>query len=295
MSGIKGALVYIKSKVLSIYHTRKRFYIIPWTIILLVILSAVFADFIAPHSPLAISLPNKLKPPFWMEGGSTEFLLGADAIGRDILSRIIFGARISIIVAVAGLAIAGFIGGFLGLIAGYYGRWVDALIMRTCDTMLSFPIIIVALLLAVVLGPSFSNVIIILTLVLWARYARMVRGEVLSWKQRDFVDYARVAGVSPVRIMIRHLFPNILNSLVVLMTLQAGYVIIMEASLSFLGVGVPPPTPSWGGMTSEGRQYIADAWWVSLFPGLTIVFTCLSLNLIGDWLREHLDPKMRQI
>lgn len=167
--------------------------------------------------------------------------------------------------------------------------------MRAVDATLSLPVILLALLLTVVLGPSLTNLIYVMGIVLWARYARVVRGEVLSWKEREFVAYARVAGTSPFKIIIRHIFPNVVNTLMVMLTFQTGYIILLEAGLSFLGAGVPPPTPSWGGMVSEGRGYITSAWWLSVFPGAAIALVVLSLNLFGDWLRDYLDPKLRQV
>jgi peptide/nickel transport system permease protein len=183
----------------------------------------------------------------------------------------------------------------LGLVSGYFGRWIDTVIMRLTDTMLSLPIILIALLFAVSLGPSFTNLIIVLGLVMWARFARLVRGEVLTWKEREFVALAKVGGCSPLRIMLRHIFPNLVNPLMVLATLQVGWVIIVESSLSFLGAGIPPPAPSWGSMIADGRGYVATAWWLSLFPGLALVLAVLSVNMLGDWLRDHLDPRLRNL
>jgi peptide/nickel transport system permease protein len=262
--------------------------------LVLVVLVAVFADFLAPHSPYAMSLPRNLLPPFWMQGGQIAYPLGTDDLGRDVLSRMIFGARISLFVAIVSLVIGGGIGTSLGVIAGYFGGWVDALIMRTCDAFLSFPIILFALVLAVGLGAGIGVITLAIVLILWARFARMARGEVLAWKERDFVQYARMVGLSPLRVITRHILPNILSTLVVLFTLQIAWVILVEAVLSFLGAGIPPPTPSWGSMIAQGREQIGRAWWLSTFPGLAIVFTCLALNLFGDWLQQRLDPRMRQ-
>lgn len=273
----------------------RRFPFIPAFIVLSLILTAIFANVLAPYSPYDQSLPDRLKPPCWVEGGSNRHILGTDLLGRDILSRLIHGSRISLIVALMGILVAGSIGATLGILSGFYGGKVDALIMRTCDATLSLPIILLALLLAVILGPSLANLIYIMGLVLWARYARVVRGEVMSWKEQEFIAYARVAGASSFKIMIRHLFPNIVNTLMVLVTFQTGYVIILESFLSFLGAGVPPPTPTWGGMVAEGRGYIITGWWLSVFSGLAISMVVLSLNLFGDWLRDYLDPKLRQV
>jgi len=272
----------------------RRLPVIPILILLILILTAIFANFLAPYSPYDTSLPNKLKPPFWEDGGSTRHLLGTDRLGRDVLSRIIFGSRISLFVAFMGIIVAGGIGAILGMVSGYYGGKVDSLIMRACDATLSLPIILIALLFAVVFGPSLANLIYIMGLVLWARYARVVRGEVLAWKEQEFIAYARVAGASNLKIMVRHLFPNVVNTLMVLITFQTSHIIILEAGLSFLGAGVPPPTPTWGGMVADGRGYIITGWWLSVFSGLAIMAVVLALNLFGDWLRDHLDPKLRQ-
>jgi peptide/nickel transport system permease protein len=282
-------------KMRTLIKAWRRYPVIPVCIVLALILTAVFANVLAPYSPYGQSLPEILKPPVWVEGGSSRHLLGTDLLGRDVLSRLIHGSRISLIVALMGILVAGSIGATLGILSGFYGGKVDALIMRACDATLSLPIILLALLLAVVLGPSLANLIYIMGLVLWARYARVVRGEVMSWKEQEFIAYARVAGASSFKIMIRHLFPNIVNTLMVLVTFQTGYVIILESFLSFLGAGVPPPTPTWGGMVAEGRGYIITGWWLSVFSGLAISMVVLSLNLFGDWLRDYLDPKLRQV
>ncbi len=273
----------------------KRFPVIPVIIVSALVFTSIFADFLAPYPFNEQSLPNRLKPPCWMEGGSTKFILGTDLLGRDVLSRLIYGARVSLFISIMGILVAGSIGAVLGVVSGFYGGKVDSLIMRICDATLSLPIILIALLLAVVLGPSLANLIYIVGLVLWARYARVVRGEVLSWKQNEFVAYARVAGASSLKIMARHIFPNVVNTLMVLITFETGYVIILESSLSFLGTGVPPPTPSWGSMVADGRGYIITGWWLSVFSGLAISLVVLALNLFGDWLRDFLDPKLQQL
>ncbi len=268
---------------------------VPLAIITLILLTAVLANVLTPYSPVNISLPERLRPPFWEQGGSLAHPLGTDPMGRDLLTRLIYGARISLLVGFLGLFVGGGVGAALGLIAGYAGGRVDAFLMRVTDTTLSFPIILFAILLVVILGGSLLTVVFAIALVLWARFARVIRGEVLSIRERDFVAQARIAGSSPVRIILVHLFPNVLNTLVVLLSLQVGWVIIVEASLSFLGAGVPPPTPTWGSMIAEGRDYIASAWWVSFFPGLAILVTVLAFNLFGDWLRDALDPTLRQL
>lgn len=228
-------------------------------------------------------------------GGSTEYLLGTDKLGRDILSRIIHGSRVSIIVAGIAIFVAGAVGTSLGITAGYFGGWVDAIIMRLVDISLSIPIILMALVLVAALGASFKTVIAVLIIFLWAQYARQVRGETLSVRVQDYIARARVSGASHIRIMVHHIFPNVFNSLVVLATLQVGFVIILEATLSFLGAGVPRPTPAWGLMVADGRSLVVAAWWVAFFPGLAILLVVLSMNLLGDWLRDRLDPKQRQV
>jgi peptide/nickel transport system permease protein len=274
---------------------RRWFLLIPLSIITVMITTAVLAEFLTPYSSTEISLANRLRPPFWEKGGTLSYPLGTDPMGRDLLTRMIYGTRVSLVVAMLALLVGGGIGAALGLMAGYYGGRLDALVMRVADTTMAFPIILFAILFVVVLGGSMVTTVFAVALVLWARYARVIRGEVLSLRERDFVAQARVAGCSSSRIMLIHLFPNILNTLVVLLSLQVGWVIIVEASLSFLGAGIPPPTPTWGSMIAEGRDYIATAWWVSFFPGVAILATVLSFNLFGDWLRDALDPKLRQI
>ena len=259
-------------------------------IILVLVLTAIFAPFVAPYDPTAGSLGDRLTPPSWQEGGSSAHILGTDVLGRDTLSRLIYGGRTSLAVAVIAILVAGSMGSLLGIAAGYLGGWVDIIIMRVVDLAFSFPTILLAMVLAVVFEPSFFNIILVISLVLWAEYARMARGETLKVKEMDFVALAQVAGISNVRIMLRHILPNVASSLIVLATLQVGIVIILESSLSFLGVGIPPPTPDWGSMIAEGRSYVVSAWWLSVVPGVAIVVTVLSFNLLGDTLTELLNP-----
>ncbi|NQT72239.1 MAG: ABC transporter permease [Chloroflexi bacterium] len=274
---------------------------IPLLIVLLCIVMAIFAPYIAPESPTKQSLPNQFQEPGYVDKDGTKHYLGTDKFGRDNLSRIIYGARISLVVAVLTIIIAAFIGTLLGLVAGYYGGWVDSLLMRITDVGLALPLILVALVLAVVYGAELIadlipiNVVLVIGLLLWPRFARQIRGETLAIKEQDYIALARVAGCSPMRIMIKHIFPNVIPTLLVLCTLNVGYVILLEASLSFLGVGVPPETPTWGLMVSDGKGVIATYWWISLFPGLAIMFLVLSLNFFGDWVRDKLDPKLRQV
>ena len=274
----------------------RRYPLVPLALLtFLLVIPALFAPQVAPYDPLKGSLANRLKPPAWQQGGSIEHVLGTDKLGRDMLSRIIYGARVSLAVSLVAIFVGGVIGTALGMISGYFGGWVDALLMRLVDISLSLPTILLALVLVAAVGPSFGTVITILMIFLWARYARLVRGETLSIKERDFIARARVAGASHIRIMARYIFPNVVNSLVVLATLQVGYVILLESTLSFLGAGLPRPTPAWGLMIADGRELIVTAWWVSMFPGVAIMLTVLSLNLLGDWLRDHLDPKLRNV
>lgn len=263
-------------------------------LVALLVFPAITADWLAPHDPLQGSIPDRREPPVFF-GGTWEYPLGTDRIGRDILSRIIHGAKVSLSISLIGIFFGGVLGTLLGLLAGYFRGWLDAVVMRLVDISLALPTILLALVLAVSVGPSFQTVIIVVVFVLWAFYARQVRGEVLSIRERDFVARARVAGNSHARIIVRHILPNVANTIIVLATLQVGSVIILEAALSFLGVGIPKPTPAWGLMVADGRQLIVSAWWISLFPGLAITLTVLALNLFGDWVRDRLDPKLTQV
>ena len=263
--------------------------------IALFVVAALVAPLLSLPDPTAQSLRARFTPPAWLDGGSREHLLGTDRLGRDLLSRIVWGARVSLAAGVVTVLLASAFGAAVGLAAGYYGGRVDATLMRITDATLSFPVILLALILAVTVGPSFTNVVIAIAVILWARYARVIRGQVLTLMRLDFVAQARLAGAGAWRIITRHLLPNTLGTLLVLVTLQIGYVIIVEASLSFLGAGIPPPTPAWGSMIAEGRGVVTRAWWVSLFPGLAILLVVLAFNLLGDWLRDTFDPKLRQL
>jgi peptide/nickel transport system permease protein len=277
---------------------RRRGRHVPWIpigIIALFIAAAALAPLVSPGDPYAQALRNRFKPPVWEERGTWAHPLGTDRLGRDMLARILYGARVSLAVGALAVLLASSVGAAVGLVAGYYGGRVDAALMRITDATLSFPVILLALILAVTVGPSFLNVVIAISVILWARYARVIRGEVLTLMQLDFIAQARIAGAGAWRIITRHLAPNTLNTLVVLITLQVGYVIIVEAALSFLGAGIPPPTPAWGSMIAEGRDFVTSAWWVSFLPGLAIMLVVLAFNLLGDWLRDTLDPKLRQL
>ncbi len=269
---------------------------IPIIILGVITFVAIFADFLAPHNPEVGALTARFRPPFWQNGGSWDHILGTDQLGRDVLSRLIFGARVSMVVGFTAVIFAGVIGTCLGILAGYIGGWVDQVIMRVVDAWLALPALTFAIFLAAIVGPSMWNIVIILGAVYWTRYARIVRGEVLSLKEREFVRLAVVAGCSKMTIMRRHILPNVVNSAIVLATLMLGVVIVTEASLSFLGVGVPPPQPAWGLMLSDGKQgLMVGYWWLTVFPGCCIMLMVLSANLLGDWLRVKLDPQLRQL
>ena len=268
---------------------------IPLITIGIVVFAAVFAPIIAPYSPTKQTLPDKLLPPAWQEEGTREHLLGTDILGRDILSRLIHGARVSMIIASTALLSGGVVGGALGIVSGYVGGKVDTLIMRAVDATLAFPTILFALLLAVTMGQGVLTVVLAVTLILWARFARVTRGEVLALKTNDYIALARIHGCSSFRIMAVHIMPNVFNTFMVMLTLHVGLVILTEASLSFLGAGIPPPTPSWGQMVADGRAKVASAWWISIIPGLAITMVVIAFNVFGDWLRDRLDPKLRQL
>jgi len=271
---------------------------LPWfpgAILAALVLTAVFAPYLAPQSPTEGDITQKLIPPVWMERGEGRHPLGTDRFGRDVLSRVIYGSRISLVVSLLAIGLSGTFGTALGLISGYRGGFTDSLLMRFADIGLSLPTILIAVVLVAVSEPSFRNVILVISLLLWPRFARQIRGETLGIKEQDFVALAVVAGRSSTWIISRHIFPNVVPTLLVISTLQVGYVILLEGTLSFLGVGVPPPNPAWGLMIADGRGFLATAWWITLFPGGAMLLTVLAVNLMGDWLRDHLDPKLRQL
>ncbi len=273
----------------------RRWPLIPMFILAVFIVTGIFAPLIAPHDPERGGLRERNLPPAWEEGGSTKFLLGTDHLGRDMLSRVIFGARISLVVCAVTLGVGMGIGVASGMAAGWYGGWIDEFLMRIVDIKLAIPTILLALVLVLALGQSFLIIVVVLAIAVWPRFARNVRGEVLQLKTMDFVALAQVAGASTPRILFIHIFPGLINTLIVLATLEIGIVILLESTLSFLGAGVPPPTPAWGSMVSDGRDRLAVAWWISTMPGLAIMLTVLSMNLFGDWLRDRLDPRLRQL
>jgi peptide/nickel transport system permease protein len=259
------------------------------------VFAALFAPYLALHNPTEGDITRKSIPPMWMERGTWEHPLGTDRFGRDVLSRIIYGTRISLAVSLIAIGVAGTLGTAVGLISGYHGGAVDAILMRLTDIGLSLPTILIAVVLVAVSEPSFRNVVFVIALLLWPRFARQIRGETLAIKEQEYVALAVVAGRSSRWIISRHILPNVVPTLLVVCTLQVGYVILLEGSLSFLGVGVPPPNPAWGLMIADGRGFLATAWWISLFPGLAMLLTVLAVNLLGDWLRDRLDPKLRQL
>ena len=263
-------------------------------ILSVLIVSAVFAPLIAPHDAKLGDLGDRHIPPM-LFGGTSDHILGTDSLGRDIFSRIVHGARISVVVTVVALGVGGIIGTLLGVVSGYAGGWVDEVIMRIVDIKFAVPLILIALALAVVLGPSLGLLLGLLVFLVWGHFARQVRAEVLVIVTMDYVAAARPCGASPIRIMYRHILPGVIGIVAVVGTLQVGAVVLAEASLSFLGAGVPPPTPAWGSMVAEGRLYIATAWWVSLIPGVVIGLLVIAVTLLGDWLRDRLDPRLRQI
>lgn len=264
-------------------------------IIALLLVSAIAAPVLAPHDPNETDLRLRNTPPFWESGGSAAHLLGTDPVGRDLLSRIIYGARISLLIGIVVTFLAAIAGMFLGMLAGYYGGWIDEVLMRTADLFLAFPFILLAITIISVLGAGLTNLIIVLVITGWVQYARLVRGQVLSLRHVQYVEAAQVAGGHDRRILVRHILPNIVSSVIVLATLQMAFVLLTEAALSFLGLGVDPSIPSWGSMINEGRLYIYNAWWVITFPGFAIMLAVLGINMIGDWLRDVLDPTLRDI
>ncbi len=264
-------------------------------IITIVIIMALFPWVFSPLDPVDQDLARYTKPPGFTDTAGRVYHLGTDQQGRDILSRIIWGSQISLIVGITAVLISGVIGITVGIVAGYFGGWVDTIISRIIDTALAVPFILLAISMVAILGPSLRNIILVIALRTWIVYARVVRGEVLSLKENEFVIGAKAAGCSTIRILFFYLFPNVISTTIVIATLYLGRMIIIESALSFLGLGVPPPTPTWGGMLADGRSFLDTAWWISLFPGIVLMFTVLSVNLLGDWLRDVLDPKMKRI
>jgi ABC-type dipeptide/oligopeptide/nickel transport system permease subunit len=276
----------------------RRLWRLKWSVaaaalMLLIVASAVFAPVVAPHDPLVVNIKHRLAPPAWMEGGAVEHLLGTDQIGRDLLSRVIYGGRVSLVVGVAAVLISASLGVLLGLSGGYFGGRVDWTIMTLVNIMLTFPFVLLARAVIAVLGPNLVNMIVVLGVADWPLYARVIRAETLSLREREFVTASRALGLGHLRIMFRQILPNLVSIIVVIATLQVARVIILESFLSFLGLGIQPPTPAWGNMLGEGRVYLLNSWWIAAFPGLAIFVTTLAINLMGNGLRDWLDPHMR--
>jgi ABC-type dipeptide/oligopeptide/nickel transport system permease subunit len=261
-------------------------------VLLCVVASALLAPLISPHDPLVVNVRNRLAPPAWMAGGSADHLLGTDQVGRDLLSRMIHGGRVSLLVGVSAVLLSASIGVLLGLAGGYFGGRVDWIIMTVVNVMLTFPFVLLALAVIAVLGPSLSNMILVLGVAGWPIYARVVRAETMAIREREFVLAGRALGMSHARIVFGQILPNLVSAIVVIATLQVAQVIVLESFLSFLGLGVQPPTPAWGNMLGEGRLYMLNSWWIATFPGVAIFVTTLAINLMGNALRDWLDPHM---
>jgi peptide/nickel transport system permease protein len=284
-STIKKFLIFLKKNPSGI---------IGMFLVLLSVCCALFADWLAPMDPGKASLTSRLMTPLSAnETDKATYLLGTDQLGRDLLSRIIHGAKISLMVGFFGVIIAMIIGTFLGLISGYFGKWLDDLIMRLADIQLAFPFILFAIIIMSVLGTGIWKIIIILGLTYWVGFARVIRGQVISVKELEYVQAAKAVGGTNLRIITKHIFPNVLSSILVLGTLYIAEFILLESSLTFLGLGVDPTIPSWGGMLADSRNYVSSAWWTATFPGLAIMLTVLGFNLLGDWLRDKLDPNLK--
>jgi peptide/nickel transport system permease protein len=273
----------------------RRWPVIPLLLLFLFVFGAIFAPLIAPRSPTLSNLRDRNTPPAWLEGGSSSYLLGTDQQGRDVLSRVIFGARVSLIIAVVAVSLSLVAGTALGLVSGYFGGLLDEVIMRLVDLIRSLPFLLIALVFVVVFGQSFALLLGLLSVTAWTGYARQVRAEALQLRERDYVLAAKIANASTFRILYRHILPGVVSTITVISTLQVGGLILAEASLSFLGAGVPPPTPAWGSMVAEGRNYLQSAWWIAMFPGMAILLTVLAFNFLGDWARDQFDPRLRQL
>jgi peptide/nickel transport system permease protein len=258
------------------------------------IVIAILAPVLSPADPVKNQLLERLTPPMWVAGGTPRHPLGTDTLGRDVTSRLLYGARVSLVVGLSAVAIAGVIGVALGLVAGYYRGWLDDVLMRLGDVQLAFPVLVLAIALLAVVGASLLNVVLVPGITGWITYARIVRGETLSLSTRDFVEAARAMGAPDRHVIWRHILPNVLPPITVVATFSVARIVIAEASLSFLGLGLPPPAPSWGAMLDEGRNYITTGWWLALFPGLAILILVLGINLLGDWLRDVLDPRLER-
>lgn len=281
---------------IAVYDFLRRYPIVWATVFTVLVVLAAFAPVIAEHDPIRDADFTRVRnPPIWLEGGAAEFWLGTDQVGRDLWSRLLYGGRASLMVVAVGMTSGMIIGTALGLAAGFIGGIVDEIIMRLVDAWIALPFIMIALVIKIVLGTSFTIMFLILILISWVGFVRPVRGEVLSLRERDYVSAARVAGASSWRIAFRHILPGVSSTVTVLATLGAGGLVLAESTLSYLGVGIPQPTPTWGNMIADGRDYLDTAWWISTMPGIAIFLLVLSLNFTGDWLRDRWDPKLRQL
>jgi ABC-type dipeptide/oligopeptide/nickel transport system permease subunit len=278
--------------------TARRLWRLKWGLgaalaMLVVIAVTVLAPWVSPYDPIAVDIRHRLAPPAWMAGGAPDHLLGTDQVGRDLLSRVIYGGRVSLVIGVSAVVISASLGVLLGLASGYFGGRTDWAIMTLVNVMLTFPFVLLALAVIAVLGPSLINMILVLGVADWPLYARIIRAETLSIRERDFVVAGRALGMSHARLVFRQILPNLVSAIVVIATLQVARVIILESFLSFLGLGIQPPTPAWGNMLGEGRVYMLNSWWIAAFPGLAIFVTTLSINLMGNALRDWLDPHLK--
>lgn len=272
----------------------RRWPVFPVVVLTMVVVSGLFAHWVAPKDPYESDLYARLTPPAWQAEGSFDHILGVDHQGRDVLSRVIHGARVSLVIAFFVIGLGGTLGTILGIVSGYYGGWVDDVIQRMVEILIAVPFLLVALIVVVVFGASLPLLIGVLAVFGWTGFARQTRTVVLQLRTTEYVLAARISGASPFRMIAKHLFPGVLNLVVVLATLSVGGVILTESILSFLGAGVAEPTPTWGNMVAGGRDYLANAWWIAFFPGMAIFLTVLSFNFLGDWLRDYLDPRLRQ-
>ncbi len=261
-------------------------------VVLAVVAAGLSAPALAPFDPVEQNVIERLAPPVFMLGGTSEHVLGTDHLGRDVFSRLIYGARVALVVGVTTVSVSGLVGLAVGLVAGYFGGWADTAFMRLLDIQLSMPFMLLALTIIGILGPSLKNIVIVLALTGWVVYARVVRAEILSLRTREFVAACRALGGSDARIIVKHLLPNVRSSVMVVSTVEVARMMLLESALSFLGLGVRPPTPSWGAMLADGRIYLATAWWLATFPGLAISVTVLAVNMVGDRLRDYLDPEL---
>ena len=298
MATLEATTVTTADEPTALQGSLRRFGRLRWgiaasVILLAIVASAIFAPAIAPHDPLAVNISHRLAPPVWMEGGTSRHVLGTDQVGRDLLSRVIYGGRISLVIGVTAVLISTTIGVLLGLAGGYFGGCPDWTIMTAVNVLLTFPFVLLALAVIAVLGASLGNMIVVLGVAGWPIYARVVRAETMAIREREFILAGRALGMSHARIIVRQILPNLVSPIVVIATLQVAQVIVLESFLSFLGLGVQPPTPAWGNMLGEGRVYMLNSWWIAAFPGLAIFVTTLVINLIGNALRDWLDPHMK--